>query len=142
VTDNFFRLEALRPVLTEIRKKTGTPSVSLRVLHNGKVIFTHREGVRDVKHGAKENVNIDTVYLLGSLTNGFIAAACGILVDEEQLSWTTPLAGCVPFHRVHDPVLGQRANLGDTLSHSTSFSTTRPVPGMEPMVRASQILRI
>jgi CubicO group peptidase (beta-lactamase class C family) len=114
-------LEALRPALTEIRKTTGTPSVSLGVFHNVKVIFTYSEGVRDVKDGAEDNVNIDTVQFLGSRTKGFIAAACGILVDEEQLSWTGPLADSVPFHQVHDPVIGQRANLGDALSHSTGF---------------------
>ena len=114
-------MRALIPVLSELRLITGAPSISVGVLHHGEVLFTHSEGVRDTNADIETPVDLDTVYLLGSLTKGFVAAACGILVDEGKLDWNTPLSHYIPFDQVHDPVISQRANLRDALSHSTGF---------------------
>jgi len=98
---------------------TGCPSVSLGVIHEGENIMQYSRGVADTSTG--HPVNDDTVYMIGSLTKAFIAASCGILVDEGKLSWTEPLSTYIPFTQNKDPVIGERMSLSDALSHSSGF---------------------
>src|SRR5204863_308105 len=93
---------------------------SCGVLHEGKMIFAHHDGYRDADKTLRADAN--TVYLLGSLTKGFVAAACGILVHEKKLNWTTPLANYLPLNTVHDPTVGERTTLCDALSHTTGLA--------------------
>jgi len=98
---------------------TGCPSLSLGVVHEGEIIMQYSRGVADTSTGRP--VNHDTVYMIGSLTKAFIAASCGILVDEGKLSWTEPLSTYIPFTQNKDPVIGERMSLSDALSHSSGF---------------------
>lgn len=90
-------------------------------MHHGQTIFTHCNGVRNVEDDKQSPVDVDTAYLLGSLTKAFITASCGILVDEGKLDWDKPISSYVPFHQSCDPVISSRATLLDGLSHSTGF---------------------
>ncbi|KAH6989255.1 beta-lactamase/transpeptidase-like protein [Ilyonectria sp. MPI-CAGE-AT-0026] len=115
------RLQALVPTLSDIRETTATPSFSAGVLHNGSIIFTHHEGVRDVDSNQPSPVDEKTIYMLGSLTKAFVSASCGILVDEGKLNWESPISQYIPFKQTSDPIISSRANLLDALSHSTGF---------------------
>ncbi|KAI4639477.1 hypothetical protein J4E93_009306 [Alternaria ventricosa] len=99
---------------------TGCPSVSIGILHEGKIILQHSQGFA----GGNANyvpVNNSTLYMIGSLTKAFIAASCGMLVDEGKLSWTEPLSAYIPFTQNKDPVIGERMSLSEALFHSSGF---------------------
>ena len=64
---------------------TGCPSVSIGILHEGKIILQHSQGFLD-GNADYVPVNDSTLYMIGSLTKAFIAASCGMLVDEGKLS--------------------------------------------------------
>lgn len=101
-------------------KITGCPSVSIGILHEGEIILQHSQGFAD----GNENyvpVNNSTLYMIGSLTKAFIAASCGILVDEGKLSWTEPLSTYIPFTQNKDPAIGKHMSLSEALSHSSGF---------------------
>jgi CubicO group peptidase (beta-lactamase class C family) len=98
---------------------TGCPSVSIGIIHDGETILQHSQGLADASKHVR--VNEETVYMIGSLTKAFIAASCGILVEEGKLSWTAPLSTYIPFTQNKDPVISERMNLSDALSHSSGF---------------------
>jgi len=99
---------------------TGCPSVSIGILHEGKIILQHSQGFAD---GNANYVPVDnsTLYMIGSLTKAFIAASCGMLVDEGRLSWTEPLSTYIPFTQNKDPVIRKHMSLSEALSHSSGF---------------------
>jgi CubicO group peptidase (beta-lactamase class C family) len=66
-------------------KITGTPSLACGVIHNGEIIFSEGCGLQDLTQGIK--ATDQTIYGVGSLSKGFAAAACGILVAEGKLDW-------------------------------------------------------
>ncbi|KAI0438880.1 beta-lactamase/transpeptidase-like protein [Xylaria telfairii] len=103
------KLKRTIPMLSSIQRATAiTPSFSVGVLHHGEIIFTHCEGIKDAASDTEFTVDLETAYLLGSLTKAFISTSCGILVDEEKLEWEKPISS-------------ERAKLLDALSHSTGF---------------------
>ncbi|EME41014.1 hypothetical protein DOTSEDRAFT_74530 [Dothistroma septosporum NZE10] len=114
------RLSDIKPVLTSLRKSTGTPSFTLGVLHHGHVVFQHAEGRPSAQQ--QKEVNIGTQYIIGSLTKAFVSAACGILVEEGKLDWDKPLSTFYPFRQKHNPEMGEKACLADALTHSTGMS--------------------
>ncbi|KAI5457325.1 beta-lactamase/transpeptidase-like protein [Mariannaea sp. PMI_226] len=114
------RIDALSPILDQIQDNTRTASINIGVLHYGEVIYTRSSGVRDIK--SQEPVDSNTMYLLCSLSKGFTACCCGILVEEGKLSWTEPLKTYIPFRNHVDPVIGERATVQDALSHNTGLA--------------------
>ena len=110
-----------KEIITEIRTAFGAPSISCGILHNGKIIFLHGDGLADVEKGLVPDG--DTVYAVASCTKAFTAALCGILVDEGKLAWTEPVKAYRPdFETVHDPEVSKRATLLDMLSHGTGLN--------------------
>ncbi|KAF2120271.1 beta-lactamase/transpeptidase-like protein [Lophiotrema nucula] len=111
------RVQASLPLLKEIKKITCSASISWGVIHEGQILLTHAEGLRDVRQNLPANT--DTAYLLASLTKAFISALCGLLVEERLLDWDTPISDYVPLQMTIDPEGGKRITMRDALSHST-----------------------
>ncbi|KAI4218816.1 MAG: hypothetical protein LQ349_008562, partial [Xanthoria aureola] len=66
--------------------------------------------------------DLDTVSLVASCTKAFTTAACAILVDEGESSWTEPVRIWIPALKTkHDPEIGNRATLVDVSSHRTGL---------------------
>lgn len=113
--------ENIKQTITQIRSAFGAPSISCGVLHEGKIIFLHGDGLADVEKGLAPDG--DTVYAVASCTKAFTSALCGILVDEGKLAWTEPVQSYLPdFETVHDPEVSKRATLLDMLSHGTGLA--------------------
>lgn len=62
---------------------SGTPRVSIGVLHHDGVIHTAGLGCRDMGQGIPSDEN--TVYHFASMSKAVTAAAVAILVDERYL---------------------------------------------------------
>jgi CubicO group peptidase (beta-lactamase class C family) len=115
------RLEAVIPQAEELRSIGGNVGLSIGVSHQGSTIFEKHLGFRDVASSTPPNS--DTIYHIGSMTKGFVAAAAGILVDEGKLSWEKPLGddGTVPIFSKSNTELENKAlhevNMIDLLAH-------------------------
>lgn len=79
-------------------------------------------GYRDSKLTLPANSN--TIYMLGSCSKMFTAAAVGILVDEGKLSWSDRIQTHLPeFNPEGDERIGQEADIIDCLRHSTGLAS-------------------
>ena len=114
------RLESLSPLINDICRVSGTPGVSIGVLHNKQVVYTKGFGFRDVEK--KLSADENTIYYLASLTKAFTAACVGVLVERKKLSWTTPIHKILPSFQHFDPVIREDANVVDWLSHKTGLA--------------------
>lgn len=102
------RLQALGPVIIRICAISGTPGVSIGVLHHNEVIYTAGLGIRDVGLSLPPDEN--TIYHIASMSKAVTVAAVGILVDEKYLDWVTPICTLVPEfnHFNHTPYMKRR----------------------------------
>ena len=79
------RLEDCIPEIARVKELCRVPSISVGVLHEGKVAFMKSLGLRDVEQ--RLEANCDTSYLLGSVSKMFGSASIGILVEEGKMLW-------------------------------------------------------
>ncbi|PNS21558.1 hypothetical protein CAC42_917 [Sphaceloma murrayae] len=115
------RLGGLTDVVQQIRELCGVPSISVGVLHEGRVIHTKSVGYRDVER--KLPADEDSLYLLASISKSFVTAALGILVDEGKPRWKDLVSKHLPdFNPSGDPRISQEADLIDLLRHSAGLS--------------------
>ncbi|KAI0485622.1 beta-lactamase/transpeptidase-like protein [Xylaria cf. heliscus] len=114
------RIKAAMEQISELRNICGVPSISIGVLHHGEVIHMESFGLRDVENNLPADSK--TLYLLSSLSKGFVASAIGGAVAEGKMDWKTPLSYYVPEFEPSDPDVN-KANLIDFLRHSSGLSS-------------------
>ncbi|KUJ21343.1 beta-lactamase/transpeptidase-like protein [Mollisia scopiformis] len=110
-------LSLLGSTIKDICASSGTPGLSLGVLHHSAVLFRENYGYRDVE--ARQKPDSDTIYGTASLTKAFTSSLLGIFVDEGKIAWDTPLHDVLPDFLRNDEinsativdVLGQRTGL-------------------------------
>ncbi|KAI2462928.1 beta-lactamase/transpeptidase-like protein [Annulohypoxylon bovei var. microspora] len=111
------RLRDRMGIVGEIRDKCGVGSISIGVIHQGKVIFTDSTGHRDVLKGLAPDIN--TLYTLCSISKSFIATAVGILVHRGKCKWTDTVGQYLPeFNPKGDVRVATKATFNDFLRHS------------------------
>ena len=88
------RLEDGTHKIEELRKICGVPSISIGIVHLGEVVLRKSFGFCDIEN--RVLANSDTMYLLSSLSKGFVSAAAGIAVNDGKMDWLTPLSKVLP----------------------------------------------
>lgn len=97
------------------------PSISLGVIHEGRVLFQKSFGLRDID--ADLEANSDTSYLISSCSNMFTATLVGILVREGDIAWNDPIRKYLPsFNPIDNPRMGEEATIADLCTHSTGIA--------------------
>lgn len=115
------RLQVASLAIPRICALSGTPGVSVGVLHHNEVIYTEGFGYRDVE--AKLPPDEHTIYHIASLTKAVTSAAFGILVEEKKIDWSTPISAVLPGFYHPDRVIREELNIVDLLSHRAGVST-------------------
>jgi len=105
------RLQALTPIIKEISRISGTPGLSLDVLHHGKVVYTNNFGYKNV--ATKEAPDDDTLYYIASTSKAYTAAGIAILVGQRKLEWNTPVPKILPDFAHPDTDVRENASMAD-----------------------------
>ncbi|KAL4863961.1 hypothetical protein BDV12DRAFT_176882 [Aspergillus spectabilis] len=115
------RLTACLPQIHRIHSICQPPSQTFGVIHQGRTIFKQSIGLRDSSQTTPPDSN--TIYMLGSCSKMFTAAAAGILVSEGKINWTDPVQKYLPeFNASGDARIGAEADIIDCLRHSTGLT--------------------
>ena len=122
---NSVRVQKLFDEYDNARKQMHVPGMGMVIIAptyaGGKDRNIHLKtfGVRSLKTG--EPFDENTLHRIASTTKLFTAFATGILVDQGQLKWETPISDYVRVNYT-DPELKRQINLLDLLSHRTGFN--------------------
>ena len=109
------------PVIERIRETFQCPSISIGVLHQGRIFLAKGFGYAD--RSALHVPNGNTIYCLRSCTKVLTTVALGLLVESGHVDWDTPVIEYVPeFTTTYAPEVGEIATLRDLLSQSTGLA--------------------
>ena len=137
------RITALEPTIKEILAISGSPGLSLGVLHQGSILHTAHFGRRDFSNPAPPNDG--TVYRVASLTKALTASAVALLVEEGLLNWDTPIRQYLPAFQRRTDELGQKTTLRDLLANRTGLAMAELMWGQqygEFLLPKSELVRI
>ena len=96
-----------------------SPSVSVGVIKDGKVVLCDGFGLRDVEQNLPADKH--TLYQIGSCSKAFTCALAAKLVDAGKLDWDTPIKSYVPEISFYDDYVTQHVTLRDLVSHRTGL---------------------
>jgi CubicO group peptidase (beta-lactamase class C family) len=92
-----------------------TPGLAVAVVKDGRVVFAHGYGVREV--GKSAPVDTHTLFAIGSTTKAMTAALVAMLVDEKKLEWDAPVTRYLPWFQLKDPSATRELMVRDLLTH-------------------------
>lgn len=95
------------------------PGMAVAIVKDGQVIWAEGFGLRDVENRLK--VTPKTLFAIGSTTKAFTAATVGILVDEGQIDWDTPVREYLPTFKLWDDFATARMTPRDLLCHRSGL---------------------
>jgi CubicO group peptidase (beta-lactamase class C family) len=123
------RISALIPDLEAYiqsgMKAYDVPGVAVGIVTGDRLVYAKGFGVRSKSGGAP--VDPRTVFQIGSLTKGFLAATMAIMVDRGKLNWDDRVVDLHPGFQLKDPwvtrefrafdLVAQRSGLPPQVNH-------------------------
>ena len=96
-----------------------TPSISIGVIHNGKIVHQKAYGFRDVQK--KIPAETSTQYYIASTTKSFTALAATILKEKGLLDFNKSLADYFPKVNFPDSIQADKIKIPDLLGHTSGI---------------------
>ncbi|MEH6717714.1 MAG: serine hydrolase [Aurantimonas endophytica] len=101
--------------------KTGIPGVAVAVVYKDEILYAKGFGLREV--GQPEPVDMDTVFLLASVSKPITSTILARLVGDKLFDWDDPVRGHDPSFALSDPYVTENATFADLLSHRSGLNT-------------------
>ncbi|TAE38409.1 MAG: serine hydrolase [Sphingobacteriales bacterium] len=106
--------------LTEKTLSTfNVPGIAVAVIKDGKIIHAKGYGIRSIKGNQKVDEN--TLFGVASNTKAFTAAALGMLVDANKLTWDTKVVKIIPDFKMYDAYVTREFTVHDLLTHRSGL---------------------
>jgi CubicO group peptidase (beta-lactamase class C family) len=96
------------------------PGLAIAVVKDDSVIFARGYGVRRV--GERELVDENTLFAIASTTKAMTAAALGMMVDEERISWDDRVVRHLPGFELQDSYVNREFTIRDLLTHRSGLA--------------------
>jgi CubicO group peptidase (beta-lactamase class C family) len=113
------RLEEFDSQIQRVMDDWAVPGLAVAVVTDSSVVWSRGYGERNVEAGAP--VTDRTLFAIGSTTKAFTAAGLGILHDEGQLDWSTPVQEYLPRFKLNDRFATQEMTPVDLLTHRSGL---------------------
>ena len=112
---------ALDGIVADVMNRTGVPGLAVGVVYKDKVIYAKGFGVRKV--GQKGPINLDTLFLLASVSKPIASTIVAKLVGDGVVRWNDPAKMHNPAFALRDPYVTEHATIADLLSHRSGLHT-------------------
>jgi len=97
------------------------PGLSIAIVKDGEIAFQKAYGVKSKE--SKEEMDVNAVFAIASLSKAFTAAAIGMLVDEGKLNWNDRVSQHIPSFNLSDEYVASQLTVEDLLCHRSGFNT-------------------
>lgn len=115
----------------------NVPGAAVALIQRGKTVYAQGFGTRSIDGG--EPVTEETVFSVGSLTNGMTSLMIASLADEGLLMWDTPVVEIFPDFELIDDSATESVTLRDLLG-MTSALPRLDLAWVRPGVTAESLL--
>ncbi len=105
----------LRAAIPKALDDWKVPGLAIAIVRKDTVLLAEGFGYRDLEK--KLPVTPSTLFAIGSSTKAFTTLLLGTLVDEEKISWTTPVVEYMPGFHLKDPYATSHMTPRDLVTH-------------------------
>ncbi len=96
----------LEAYIVEAMERFETPGLAVAIVQDGEMIYANGFGVTEA--GGDQEVNPDTMMMIGSTTKSMTTMMMATLVDDGLMEWDTPVVDILPTFAVADPEITQQ----------------------------------
>jgi len=111
--------ESLDNFIKKSLEEWGVPGAAVAAVKDKEVILLKGYGVSHIE--TKQKVDPETVFQLASITKAFTAAAIGVQVDQQKLTWDEEVILHLPQFALKDPYPSRYTTARDLLAHRTGL---------------------
>lgn len=97
------------------------PGVAVGIVKDGQIIYEKGFGIKEMN--SNNEVNENTLFMIGSNTKAFIGTALALLEYEQQCQLNDKVIKYVHNFKMYDSTLTNKVNLIDIVSHRLGFET-------------------
>src|SRR5690554_5609306 len=97
------------------RQDWKIPGMAVGIVKDGEVIYA--KGFGEKQLGGGDAVDANTIFSIASVSKNMTAAALGILVDEEKITWDDKIIAHIPWFQMKDPWITREITIRDALTH-------------------------
>lgn len=101
------------------RTEWDIPGMAVGIVKNGEVIYA--KGFGEKRLGEGDKVDANTIFSIASVSKNMTAAALGILVDENKISWDDKITQHIPWFQMKDPWITNEMTIRDVLTHQVGL---------------------
>jgi CubicO group peptidase (beta-lactamase class C family) len=98
----------------------GVPGAAVALIAGGEVVHVQAFGVRGGRRS--QPVDLDTRFMVGSVSKSMTATLAATLVDARLLDWDTPASRLLPGFELATPAYTPLVRIRELLSHSTGVA--------------------
>ncbi len=102
------------------REFYNVPGTAVVIVQGGEVVYAEGFGIREI--GGDDPVTPETIFSIASLNKALTSTMLASLVDEETISWDTPIVEFIPEFRLADEGASQQITLRQGLNHTSGVS--------------------
>src|SRR5690554_3694271 len=101
------------------RQDWKIPGMAVGIVKNGEVIYA--KGFGEKRLGEGDKVDANTIFSIASVSKNMTAAALGILIDENKISWDDKITQHIPWFQMKDPWITNEMTIRDVLTHQVGL---------------------
>ncbi len=105
--------------IEQVMADWSVPGLAIGVVKDSAVVFSQGFGVRDTE--TETPVTDETLFAIGSASKAVTAATLGILHDDGELDWDTPVQEYLPRFDMHDAFAAEEMTPVDLLTHRSGL---------------------
>jgi CubicO group peptidase (beta-lactamase class C family) len=100
-------------------KTFDVPGIAVSVIKDGQIIHSKGYGVRSL--ATMEKTDENTLFGIASNSKAITAAALGILIEENKLTWDSKITDFIPEFKMYDPYVTAEFTVRDLLTHRSGL---------------------
>ena len=97
------------------------PGTAVVIVQGGEIVYAEGFGVKEI--GGDDPITPETMFSIGSLNKALTSTMLASLVDEEVITWDTPIVEFIPEFRLADEGAAQQITLRQALNHTSGVSS-------------------
>jgi len=116
-----FITDSLQSYIIRAMTNWRIPGAAVCIVKDGKVVWMKSYGVKEL--GLTDNVDENTLFMIGSNTKAFTATALAMLQAQGKLSLDDKITKYIPTFKLDNKPAGDMTTIRDLLCHRIGFDT-------------------
>lgn len=112
-------INSIDSYVQKVKNEWQLPGIAASFAKGGEVFYSKAYGLKE--KGEAEELDVNTIFQIGSVSKSFTAAVMASLVDEGKVSWEDTVVNILPDFKMYDPWVTANMQVKDVMTHKSGL---------------------